>query len=439
MIYHILPPSSIRTSIQLPASKSISNRALIIHALGKGDCLPENLSDCDDTRVMVKALTEGGDTIDILAAGTAMRFLTAYFSITPGQRILTGTARMQQRPIQLLVDALRQLGADIAYTNREGFPPLRIRGKEPNNCELKNYEQENCKQEVCEQEKKETLCSELTLQGNVSSQYISALLMIGPMLPHGLTLHLSGNIISRPYIDLTLQLMGEFGAKAEWTSESTITVHPQPYHSVPFTVESDWSAASYWYEMAALSEEAEIELTGLFPNSYQGDSRGRELFSQLGVETAFTPHGVKLTKSGQRVERMEADLVDIPDLAQTFVVTCALLNIPFRFTGLQSLKIKETDRITALRNELRKLGYAIEEENDSVLYWNGERCEAEVSPLIATYEDHRMAMAFAPAALCCPSVRIAHPHVVSKSYPRYWDDLRQAGFRMEEEATQLSE
>lgn len=439
MIYHILPPSSIRTSIQLPASKSISNRALIIHALGKGDCLPENLSDCDDTRVMVKALTEGGDTIDILAAGTAMRFLTAYFSITPGQRILTGTARMQQRPIQLLVDALRQLGADIAYTNREGFPPLRIRGKEPNNCELKNCEQEVCKQEVCEQEKKETLCSELTLQGNVSSQYISALLMIGPMLPHGLTLHLSGNIISRPYIDLTLQLMGEFGAKAEWTSESTITVHPQPYHSVPFTVESDWSAASYWYEMAALSEEAEIELTGLFPNSYQGDSRGRELFSQLGVETAFTPHGVKLTKSGQRVERMEADLVDIPDLAQTFVVTCALLNIPFRFTGLQSLKIKETDRITALRNELRKLGYAIEEENDSVLYWNGERCEAEVSPLIATYEDHRMAMAFAPAALCCPSVRIAHPHVVSKSYPRYWDDLRQAGFRMEEEATQLSE
>lgn len=449
MIYHILPPSSIRTSIQLPASKSISNRALIIHALGKGDCLPENLSDCDDTRVMVKALTEGGDTIDILAAGTAMRFLTAYFSITPGQRILTGTARMQQRPIQLLVDALRQLGADIAYTNREGFPPLRIRGKEPNNCELKNCEQEvckqevckqeNCKQEVCEQEKKETLCSELTLQGNVSSQYISALLMIGPMLPHGLTLHLSGNIISRPYIDLTLQLMGEFGAKAEWTSESTITVHPQPYHSVPFTVESDWSAASYWYEMAALSEEAEIELTGLFSNSYQGDSRGRELFSQLGVETAFTPHGVKLTKSGQRVERMEADLVDIPDLAQTFVVTCALLNIPFRFTGLQSLKIKETDRITALRNELRKLGYAIEEENDSVLYWNGERCEAEVSPLIATYEDHRMAMAFAPAALCCPSVRIAHPHVVSKSYPRYWDDLRQAGFRMEEEATQLSE
>lgn len=438
----------------MPASKSISNRALIIHALGKGDCLPENLSDCDDTRVMVKALTEGGDTIDILAAGTAMRFLTAYFSITPGQRILTGTARMQQRPIQLLVDALRQLGADIAYTNREGFPPLRIRGKEPNNCELKNYEQEVCKQEnnkqenyelknyeqeVCEKGKKESLCSELTLQGNVSSQYISALLMIGPMLPHGLTLHLSGNIISRPYIDLTLQLMGEFGAKAEWTSESTITVHPQPYHSVPFTVESDWSAASYWYEMAALSKEAEIELTGLFPNSYQGDSRGRELFSQLGVETAFTPHGVKLTKSGQRVERMEADLVDIPDLAQTFVVTCALLNIPFRFTGLQSLKIKETDRITALRNELRKLGYAIEEENDSVLYWNGERCEAEVSPLIATYEDHRMAMAFAPAALCCPSVRIAHPHVVSKSYPRYWDDLRQAGFRMEEEATQLSE
>ncbi|EJX05656.1 prephenate dehydrogenase/3-phosphoshikimate 1-carboxyvinyltransferase [gut metagenome] len=439
MIYHILPPASIRTSIQLPASKSISNRTLIIHALGKGAYLPQNLSDCDDTRVMVKALTESKDTIDIQAAGTAMRFLTAYFSIMPGQRTLTGTSRMQQRPIKLLVDALRQLGADIVYTNREGFPPLHIRGKEQKNREQKINKEKNCGEKAGEPEKQKVICNELTLQGNVSSQYISALLMIGPMLPHGLKLHLCGEIISRPYINLTLRLMDEFGAKVQWTSESTITVQPHPYHSIPFTVESDWSAASYWYEMAALSEEAEIELAGLFPDSYQGDARGRELFCQLGVETTFTPNGVKLTKSNRRTTKMEADLVDMPDLAQTFVVTCALLNIPFRFTGLQSLKIKETDRITALRNELRKLGYAIEEENDNVLYWNGQRCEAEAAPIIFTYEDHRMAMAFAPTALCCPSVRIFHPHVVSKSYPHYWDDLKQAGFRIEEEATKSAE
>ena len=405
MRYRLSAPSAIKATIQLPASKSISNRALIINALAESNCTPDNLSDCDDTRVMIKALTQDEETIDIMAAGTAMRFLTAYLSVTPGERIITGTTRMQQRPIQILVNALRELGAEISYTNNEGFPPLRIKG-----AELKG--------------------NEITLKGNVSSQYISALLMIAPALKNGLVLHLSGEIISRPYINLTLQLMQDFGAKAAWTSSDSISVAPQPYTSIPFTVESDWSAASYWYQIAALSPKTEIELLGLFRNSYQGDSRGAEVFSRLGITTEFTTKGVKLKKTGKAPKRLEEDFIDIPDLAQTFVVTCALMNIPFRFTGLQSLKIKETDRIAALRNELKKLGYLIEEENDSVLMWNGERCEPEETPVIATYEDHRMAMAFAPAIICHPTMQIADPQVVTKSYPGYWKDLKQAGFQI---------
>ena len=407
--YSFLPPASIQATIQLPASKSISNRALIINALGKGNYPLSNLSDCDDTQVMVKALTERGETIDIIAAGTAMRFLTAYLSTTPGEHILTGTARMQQRPIRLLVDALRTLGADITYTANEGFPPLLIKGRKLQG-------------------------SEITLPGNVSSQYISALLMIGAVLPQGLTLRLTGEIVSRPYINLTLQLMNDFGADAKWRDADSITVAPQPYRSIPFTVESDWSAASYWYQLASLAPDAEIELTGLFRHSYQGDSRGAEVFARLGVSTEFTPQGVRLRKqSVPPISRLEEDFVDIPDLAQTFVVTCALLGIPFRFTGLQSLKIKETDRINALKAELKKLGYLIKDEQDSILTWDGERCTAEQTPVIHTYEDHRMAMAFAPASFCYPNLRIADPHVVSKSYPRYWDDLRTAGFRIVEE------
>lgn len=404
MQYQISAPSYIQTSIQLPASKSISNRALIIHALSNGTKSVSNLSDCDDTRVMVKALKGGSELIDIMAAGTAMRFLTAYLSATPGQHTITGTQRMQQRPIEILVNALRALGAQIEYRNKEGYPPLHICGTELTG-------------------------SEVTLEGNVSSQYISALLMIGPVLKNGLQLHLTGEIISRPYIHLTLQLMKEFGASASWTSESCISVEPQPYHCIPFTVESDWSAASYWYQITALASKADIELTGLFRESYQGDSRGAEVFARLGVATEFTDNGVRLRKTGNLPERLDEDFVDIPDLAQTFVVTCALLNIPFRFTGLQTLKIKETDRIAALKAELAKLGYVLHDENDSTLSWEGERCEPQAAPIIQTYEDHRMAMAFAPAALCLPHIVIAEPQVVSKSYPGYWEDLKKAGFR----------
>ena len=406
-VYKLTIPSAINATIQLPASKSISNRVLIINALAGGGTPPGNLSDCDDTQVMIKALNGENDLVDIMAAGTAMRFLTAYFSITPGTRIITGTKRMRQRPIRILVDALRKLGADIEYIENEGFPPLKITGKELTD-------------------------NEIALSGDVSSQYISALLMIAPILKNGLNIFLSGEVISRPYIDLTLNLMKEFGAEALWDSEDSLTIKPVSYKSIPFEVESDWSAASYWYQLAALADKAEITLPGLLHNSYQGDRRGAEIFRKLGIATTFTGEGAVLTKTENRAERLEEDFTDIPDLAQTFAVTCALLNIPFRFTGLQTLKIKETNRIAALITELAKLGYVLREEDNSILIWDGERCERQTSPVIATYEDHRMAMAFAPAALFYPEIQIADPQVVTKSYPRYWHDLAQAGVEISE-------
>ena len=403
----VTAPAKIHTTIQLPSSKSISNRALIINALGNGTHHPENLSDCDDTRVMIRALNDDKETIDIMAAGTAMRFLTAYLSVTPGTRIITGTERMQQRPIQVLVNALRELGADIEYVANDGFPPLRITGREL---------------------RKDTI----SLPGNVSSQYISALLMIAPVLTNGLTIQFTGDIISRPYINLTLQLMNDFGVRAEWTDDHRLKVEPQAYHSIPFYVESDWSAASYWYQIVALSKEAEVTLPGLFKDSYQGDSQVAGIFRSLGVETIYKDKAVILKKNGKSVERLDYDFINQPDLAQTFVVTCALLNIPFRFSGLQSLKIKETDRMAALITEMRKLGYILHETDGSVLSWEGERCTTEEHPAIDTYEDHRMAMAFAPICLALPEILINNPQVVSKSYPRYWEDLRQAGFIIKE-------
>ena len=422
MQYKIQPPRTLQATIKLPASKSISNRALILHALTQGNIRPQNLSDCDDTNVMINALQNMPETIDIMAAGTTMRFLTAYLSVTPGEHIITGTQRMQQRPIRILVDALRSIGASIEYVNNEGYPPLRISGKVLHG-------------------------SSISLPGDVSSQYISALLMIAPTLPQGLQLELTGNIISFPYINLTLQLMKKFGAEGIQLNGNTITVKPSRYQDVAFLVENDWSAASYWYQMLALQQcvtkdcenrqdtaKEYIELLGLFPNSFQGDSRGAQLFEKLGVQTEYTEQGVRLSLQGTPVEYLEENLVDIPDLAQTFVVTCCLMNIPFRFTGLQSLKIKETDRIEALITELRKLGYVLQSANDSIISWQGERCQAEEAPVIATYEDHRMAMAFAPVCQIFGQVNIAHPHVVSKSYPNYWEDLKLAGFCIEEES-----
>ncbi len=417
MQYIIKAPRRLNYNVHLPASKSISNRALIIHALTGGSMQLENLSDCDDTEVIVRAMRDNPYEIDIKAAGTAMRFMTAYLAVKDGEEhVLTGTERMKHRPIGTLVDALRRLGADISYAGEEGYPPLRIKGHNLNGGLLE-------------------------VPGNISSQYISALLQIGPVLKNGLTLRLKGDIISRPYIDLTLWMMREFGAQADWSDFETISVGAQPYTEHPYYIESDWSAASYWYEMMALSEDNdnEIRLEGLMDGSKQGDSSVRYIFSLLGVKTIFDsmeegkPTTVTLRRTNHHVPRLEYDFTNSPDLAQTFVVCCALMGIPFHFRGLSTLKIKETDRIEALKTEMRKLGFMLRDKNDCELIWDGERCEPSLDNGIDTYEDHRMALAFAPTACCMEQIKINNPQVVSKSYPQFWENLSQAGFEVKSE------
>ncbi len=414
MQYEIKAPQVLNQTIKLPASKSISNRALIIHALSGGAILPDNLSDCDDTTVIIDALQNNPHEINIKAAGTAMRFMTAFLSVKDGEEhVLTGTERMKHRPIGVLVDALRHLGADISYVGDEGFPPLRIKGRKLEGGLLE-------------------------VPGNISSQYISALLMIGPTLKNGLTLRLTGDVISRPYIDLTLWTMREFGADADWSDFETISVAPKPYKERTYFIENDWSAASYWYEMMALSthEDDEIRLEGLMDGSKQGDSSVRYIFSLLGVKSTFesrkegVPTTVTLRHTNRCVPRLEYDFVNSPDLAQTFVVCCALKNVHFHFTGLSTLKIKETDRIEAMKKEMRKLGYVIHDKNNSELIWDGERCMPEIEGGIDTYEDHRMALSFAPASLCIDGLSINNPQVVTKSYPHFWEDIKSAGFEV---------
>ena len=417
MQYNIIAPKALNQTIKLPASKSISNRAMIIHALSGSNVLPDNLSDCDDTEVIIQALQNNPYEINIKAAGTAMRFMTAFLATRNGEEhVITGTERMKHRPIGVLVDALRHLGADITYVGEEGFPPLCIKGGKLEGGLLE-------------------------VPGNISSQYVSALLMIGPMLSNGLTLRLKGDIISRPYIDLTLCMMREFGAIADWSDYETITVQAQRYKERSYYIESDWSAASYWYEMIALSKEAddEVRLEGLMDGSKQGDSSVRYIFSLLGVKTTFNtteegvPTTVTLRHSGRCVPRLEYDFINSPDLAQTFVVCCCMLGVRFHFRGLATLKIKETDRIEALKTEMHKLGFVLHDVNNSELYWDGERCEPQQDAAIDTYEDHRMALAFAPAVFRLDHLCINNPQVVSKSYPNYWEDLIKAGFEVKSE------
>jgi 3-phosphoshikimate 1-carboxyvinyltransferase len=413
----ISAPKYIDSVITLPASKSISNRALIINALAGSNNVPENLSCCDDTDVTVAALRDMPYEIDIKACGTAMRFLTAYLSSTPcGEHIITGTERMKHRPIGLLVDAMRSLGADITYLEEEGFPPLKIVGR--------NLEG-----------------GHISVPGHISSQFISALLMVGPVFANGLTIHLTSEVISRPYIDLTICTMQEFGAEVEWVDAATIAIKPKPYKAVPFIIENDWSAASYWYEILALQErvaDAEHEgmgkvvLPGLLDGSRQGDSSIRYIFSMLGIKTRFEDNAAILTPHKRMLPRLDIDFVNHPDLAQTAVVATALMNIPFRFTGLKSLRIKETDRIAALKTEIAKLGYVLDDSQEGVLSWDGTKCEPMAEPVIDTYEDHRMAMAFAPACIMFPGLKIDNPGVVSKSYPNFWNDLKKVGFQIEE-------
>ena len=406
MKYEIKGVKSIQSCINLPASKSISNRALILNALSISPYAIENLSDCDDTRVMIDSFNSNENLFDVKAAGTSMRFLTAFLSRIPGEWIITGTERMKDRPIHILVDALNSLGARIEYLGKIGYPPLQITGS------------------VLEG-------GEIYLSGDVSSQFISALLMVAPTMENGLIIHLEGDIISIPYIKLTLKMMSEFGVKANWEGK-TIKVYRQEYKPTHYRVESDWSAASYWYEMIALSDNAEVELLGLKKDSGQGDSKVSELFIDLGVSTEFTDRGVILRKTDRIAKKIFHNFINEPDLAQTFVVTCCMMNIPFLFTGLQSLKIKETDRIEALKVEMKKLGYIVYDSENSIMEWNGERCEPETEPVIATYHDHRMAMAFAPVSIKAGSIKIADPMVVTKSYPAFWKDLKSVGFNINE-------
>ena len=404
--YKIHPPTALRTTVQLPASKSMSNRALILNPLSLSSYPIKNLSDCEDTQVLIDAFNSESNQFDIKAAGTAMRFLTAFLAGMEGEWIIKGSKRMHERPIYPLVETLIALGAEIEYLEKEGYPPLKIKGRQ-----LKG--------------------GEVYLSGNISSQFISALLMIAPVMEKGLVMHIENEIVSKPYIHLTLSMMERCSIQVKWDGND-ITVKPQKYKAVEFVVEPDWTAASYWYEMASLIPGAEITLTGLTKNSLQGDANVTNLFTDLGVTTEFTPEGIIIRNTKKRTTKFFHDFVNEPDLAQTFAATCCFKGVPFLFSGIQSLKIKETDRVAALINELKKLGYLLKENEIGMLEWDGERCLPEKESAIDTYDDHRMAMSLAPGAILSGSLIINDPRVVSKSYPEFWNHLKQAGFTIEE-------
>lgn len=404
--YIITPPESLRTTVQLPASKSMSNRALILNALSLSSYPIRNLSDCEDTKVLIDAFNSKSNQFDIKAAGTAMRFLTAFLAGMEGEWIIKGSKRMHERPIYPLIETLVAVGAEIDYLKKEGYPPLKIKGRR-----LKG--------------------GEVYLSGNISSQFISALLMIAPIMENGLVMHIENEIVSKPYIRLTLSMMEKCGVQVRWDGND-ITVKPQVYNAVEFVVEPDWTAASYWYEMVSLIPGAEVTLKGLERKSLQGDSNVTNLFSDLGVTTEYVSEGIIIRNTKKRTKKFFHDFVNEPDLAQTFAATCCFIGIPFLFSGIQSLKIKETDRVAALINELKKLGYLLKENEIGMLEWDGERCLPEKEPAIDTYDDHRMAMSLAPGAIVSGSLIINEPKVVSKSYPDFWNDLKQAGFTIEE-------
>ena len=401
------PDRTLKGSIVLPGSKSVANRALIIHALSYSPYPIENLSESDDTRVMEQVFNSNTNVFDIGHAGTAMRFLTAFLAQIVGEWTLTGSERMKQRPIGILVDALNKLGARIEYLENEGFPPLKIYGSHLKGCMLE-------------------------LDGSVSSQYISALLMIAPTLEDGLTLRLKNKITSRPYIEMTLKLMEQFGVKSVWKGNE-IRIAEQTYKARPFSVEADWSGASYWYQMAVMADELDLELIGLTTESLQGDAHIAKWFEQLGVDTVATEKGSKLVKNGKGLpKQLNLNFIENPDVAQTFAVLCVMKQIPFHFAGLETLKIKETNRIAALQDELAKFGAQITEPAHGELSWDGTfQHEKQSVPEIETYHDHRMALAFAPACQVYGPVAILDPMVITKSYPNYWDDLKKVGFVIE--------
>lgn len=402
------PTRKIKATIHLPSSKSESNRALIINALHQNASTLENLSTARDTQTLKRLLQSSDYELDVIDAGTTMRFLTAYLSTQKTERILTGTPRMCERPIGILVNALREIGAEIEFLKNEGFPPLKIKGMP--NGQIKNY---------------------VKIRGDVSSQFISALLMIAPTLPQGLTLELTGEVGSVPYIQMTLQMMAAFGIKYDFNNQ-LIKIEPQAYRPSTFYVESDWSGASYWYSMAALAQEAEIELVGLKEHSLQGDSAIVPMLQKLGITTRFIKNALIIKKEStfSLPNHVEIDFTHCPDIAQTLAVICAGLKVNLYMTGVESLKVKETDRLLAIKNELAKFNVPVTEVEPKKYLVKGSDCSLPTTPpSIHTYDDHRMAMAFAPMALLTP-VTIEHKEVVVKSYPSFWNDLQVAGFKL---------
>lgn len=409
-------------TIHLTGSKSESNRALIMQAMSKGAVQVNNVSEAADTVTLLGILqplsvesrewkmesetnTQISNLIDIGPAGTAMRFLTTYYALQDGEVILTGSARMKERPIGILVDALRELGADIEYSEKEGYPPLKIRGP---------FKQKTGK---------------VSIKGNISSQYISSLLLAAPLLENGLELIIEGDLTSKPYVEMTLAMLSQAGIKHFW-DENIIRIASQPYAKSVISVEPDWSAASYWYAIAALAEEAELFLPGLNAYSLQGDSKITEIMANFGITSQFKDGGVYIKKEPKKLERKIFDFKECPDLAQTVIVVCAALGHDASFTGLETLKIKETDRVNALQAELSKIGVKLIEKNQTYKLDCSER-NLNKAVSINTYDDHRMAMAFAPLALVLNEMEIEDHLVVEKSYPHFWKDLESVGYDIE--------
>jgi len=401
------PVKPVQDTIYIPSSKSISNRMLIIRSLSGLSVGLKNLSDSDDTYVLKKALEETEVIKDVGHAGTAMRFLTAYLATIPGEFTLTGSHRMKERPIGSLVTALKKLGAEIEYLENEEFPPLSISGGAIRGGDIE-------------------------IEAGISSQFISALMMIGPVLEGGLKVRLNGDVVSATYIEMTLSLMNRCGIGATFDGNQLV-IPEKPYVLDDFSVESDWSGASYWYQIAALMPGSSIKLPYLSLQSLQGDSVLVDIFEPLGVKSYFQDNGVLLnSQSIVRPERYEYDFTGCPDLVQTCAVTLCSMGVPFRFTGTRTLRVKETDRIAALESELKKFGFMLSsDEKGEWVGWDGSQCDPVADPVIQTFHDHRMAMAFAPLAIGNDQIAIEDPGVVTKSYPGFWDDLAKAGFNVD--------
>jgi 3-phosphoshikimate 1-carboxyvinyltransferase len=389
---------NLKGSLKLDGSKSISNRVLLIKALSQKDFDIQNLSNSDDTQTFVQLLQQGTGELDAGAAGTTFRFLTAYFAFQKGTQILTGSARMKQRPIGILVEQLNRLGARISYLEKVGFPPLKIEEATPNNI------------------------STLQIPANISSQYISALMMLAPTLPNGLEIELIGKIVSPSYLELTLGILSDFGIKSQWEGNQ-IKILPQNFQRLYYTIEADWSAASYYYSLAALADSADIFLKGLYKNSLQGDAVISEIMESFGIQTSYEKDGIRILKNEEKFpERFDYDFINCPDIAQTLVVICAAKGVPGTFTGLQTLAIKETDRCQALADELRPLGIEFSGDKKEGIFELKGKIRFSETPLFKTYHDHRMAMSLAPLSIL-HKIKIEDPGVVSKSYPNFWKDL----------------